>query len=410
MYGLIRAVVVAQIVGRNAVPLVGILLSGWSATNVILLYFWDTLLSFGVVFAGVAQSMSTAKDDATPGAAPSQVQTLGAAVLLCAVFAIPLGLPIGIVVASSGFSFGGALRDRSLWIGILVQCAFAGWSYSGLYRALRTHTPQELRLKQRFGLILMRWVAVLAVCFFLLQFGTGKVVLVLLVATYVVASIVAEIAPDQLLRGTPADEPEAAVRGRTRREGEGRWVRKIHQRRHSMTGRNEPTLRYQGSCDIVAMFVGAAALAVAFAATAADSSASGTVTYQAKSGAVTAAPKYAFLVKGPDAVDKSRVIRHLILSTTDLGAKIGGCKTMSCTDADLGDGMTVDLDAGPRLNYWVVFNGQKVQYSGTVQPAALKITIDAPSRLAGKLVIDDSAAGGARVDVEFDASLVKEFR
>lgn len=152
------------------------------------------------------------------------------------------------------------------------------------------------------------------------------------------------------------------------------------------------------------------AMALASAAFAAGGSASGTVTYKARSGLVTAAPKYAFLVKGPDAVDKSRTIRHLILSTTDLGAKIAQCKTMSCTDADLDDGMTVDLDAGPRLNYWVVFNGQKVQYSGTVVPSALKLTSDTPSRLAGKLTIDDAAAGGARVDVEFDAALAREFK
>ena len=30
--------------------------------------------------------------------------------------------------------------------------------------------------------------------------------------------------------------------------------------------------------------------------------------------------------------------------------------------------MTVDFDAGPRLNYWVVANGQKIQYSGTAKP------------------------------------------
>lgn len=212
MDALFRSLVLVQIIGRNAVPLLGILFDGWPPANVVLLYFCDTLLSLGVVFAGVAQSVSTMKGSEAPSAKPSQVQSLGAAAFLCAVFAIPLGVPIGIVLASSGFSFGGALRDRSLAIGILIQCAIAAWSYRTLYRALRTHAPSELRLKQRFGLILMRWVALLAVCYFLLQFGSGWVVLVLLVATYVSASIVAEIAPDLLLRGTPADESEPLTR------------------------------------------------------------------------------------------------------------------------------------------------------------------------------------------------------
>ena len=161
---------------------------------------------------------------------------------------------------------------------------------------------------------------------------------------------------------------------------------------------------------IVGRLLTGAALAVACGATAAEGTANGAVTYRAKSGVVTAMPKHAFLVKGPDALDQSRVIRRLVFSAGDLGAKIGACKTMSCTDAELGEGMSVDLDAGRRLNYWAVFNDQRVQYSGTADPAALKLTTETPSRLAGKLAIDDSAAGGARVDIEFDASLIKEFR
>jgi hypothetical protein len=35
---------------------------------------------------------------------------------------------------------------------------------------------------------------------------------------------------------------------------------------------------------------------------------------------------------------------------------------------------------------------------------------DTPLPLSAKLSIDDSGAGGARVDVEFDAPLIKEFR
>ncbi|MEO8133209.1 MAG: hypothetical protein ABI831_04440 [Betaproteobacteria bacterium] len=148
-----------------------------------------------------------------------------------------------------------------------------------------------------------------------------------------------------------------------------------------------------------------------FAETAiADGTASGTLTYAAKSGTITMTPKFAYLVKGPEAVDNSKIIRHLILSSTDLGAKIAACKTMSCTDADLKNGMTVDLDVGPRLNYWVVLNDQRVQYSGTARPAALELTTNTPARLAGKLVIDDSAASGPKLDIQFDAALVKEIK
>jgi hypothetical protein len=152
------------------------------------------------------------------------------------------------------------------------------------------------------------------------------------------------------------------------------------------------------------------ALAIVADTAAADGTASGTLTYASKSGAITMTPRFAYLVKGPDAVDNTKIIRHLILSPTDLGARIASCKTMGCTDADLKNGMTVDLDAGPRLNYWVVLNDQRVQYSGTARPAALELTTNTPTRLAGKLVIDDSAASGPKVDIQFDAPLLKEIK
>jgi hypothetical protein len=72
--------------------------------------------------------------------------------------------------------------------------------------------------------------------------------------------------------------------------------------------------------------------------------------------------------------------------------------------------MTVDFDSGPRLNYWFVANDQLIQYSGTVEPTAAKLTTDTPTNLAGTLNIDATGAGGPNVQVEFDASLVKELK
>lgn len=131
--------------------------------------------------------------------------------------------------------------------------------------------------------------------------------------------------------------------------------------------------------------------------------AKGTLTYKAR----TTNFKYAYLVKGPDTVSK-QPIRRLILSATDLGAKISACKTMSCTDSDLYDGMTVNFDSGPRLNYWMVQNDQKIQYSGTLKPEVLNTTANDAKRIAGKLTFDDAGAGGPKADVEFDAALTKE--
>lgn len=136
---------------------------------------------------------------------------------------------------------------------------------------------------------------------------------------------------------------------------------------------------------------------------AAGNDAKGTLSYKARSADL----KYAYLVKGPDAMTKE-MIRRVILSATDIGSKIAACKTMSCTDSELTEGMSVNLEPGPRFNYWVSLNGQKVQYSGTEPVAALVLKVQDAKRLAGTLRFDKSASGGPKVEVEFDATLVKE--
>jgi hypothetical protein len=151
-----------------------------------------------------------------------------------------------------------------------------------------------------------------------------------------------------------------------------------------------------------------AAGALLISSTACADSASGTVTYQSKSGPIVVNVKNVYLVKGPNSMDK-KIIRRLIFTPADLGAKIKACGEMSCSDNDLREGLEVDLVGSPRMNYWFVGNDQRVQYSGTAQPELLKLTTDTPQRLAGKLTIDDSAAGGAKVSIDFDATMLKEF-
>jgi hypothetical protein len=147
------------------------------------------------------------------------------------------------------------------------------------------------------------------------------------------------------------------------------------------------------------VMLGSATIATAGAA-------KGTVSYKHD----TATLQRAYLVKGPDAVDEKKIIRRIILSAKDMQAALDSCKVMSCTDSDLGEGMTIELDGGPRINYWVVLKDQRVQYSGTADPATFKTKTDEPGKIAGTFGVDDSASGGPKIDVEFDAALVKEFQ
>ena len=154
------------------------------------------------------------------------------------------------------------------------------------------------------------------------------------------------------------------------------------------------------------VFIAAAAL---LSAAAHADPASGTIDYRSKAGAVVVTVANVYLVTGPDAVSR-KTIRELIFTSADIGAKLQACATMSCASGIVTEGMTVDFDVSPRLNYWVVGNGQKIQYSGTAKPdATLKLTADTAQRLAGTLTIDDGAMGGAKVNVTFDATVFKQF-
>lgn len=159
---------------------------------------------------------------------------------------------------------------------------------------------------------------------------------------------------------------------------------------------------------IVPVLAVTGAAAVLSAAAVAEPAA-GTIAYQAKTGAVAVKVAKVYLVTGPDAVG-GKTIRELIFTAADIGARLQACASLMCASGIVSEGMTVDFDAGPRLNYWVVGNGQMIQYSGTVKPeTALTATVDTAQRLAGTLRFDDSGHGGARVDVTFDATVVKQF-
>jgi hypothetical protein len=134
--------------------------------------------------------------------------------------------------------------------------------------------------------------------------------------------------------------------------------------------------------------------------------AKGALVYKGRSASL----KYAWLVKGPYIEDPTKTVRRLILSARDISAELQACKTIMFADGQVTEGMTVDFDVSRRLNYWVALNGQKVQYSGTVTPDAFAAIVNDAGHLAGRLAIDDVAAGGPKIDAEFNVTVFKEFK
>ncbi len=202
---------IAQIVVRNVVPVAGILLFGWSAPNVLVLYFIDTLLSLGVIATGVARHMlPPVTDQGWAARANAEAGYVGAGLMIMAVFAIPMGVPLIFMLVPSGADWRVMIADRSLFLGIALQLAAACWSGAGLYRALRNHTPDQLRLKRRAAYVFLRWLVLLMTTYSGIFLIFGHYSALFFVVLYVATSIVIDVAPDRFLHAMPGGDEIAA--------------------------------------------------------------------------------------------------------------------------------------------------------------------------------------------------------
>src|SRR5687768_16388852 len=93
---------IAQIIARNIVPLAGIVFLGWSAQNVLIVYFADTMLTVGVIFAGVLRKFAPPiEDDGLAARLNGEAGMIGGGAFLMVAVAIPLGLPLLFMLGGS---------------------------------------------------------------------------------------------------------------------------------------------------------------------------------------------------------------------------------------------------------------------------------------------------------------------
>jgi hypothetical protein len=206
------------VASRNGVAILGVFFLGWSATNLLVLYFADFLAGLGAIMAAYAfQFTGVADADGLWDHVYGFLSALLAGLFLVAIFAVPFGMPLVFVFASAG-SWPDPRESHGLVQGIGWIALTALLETVRRYVQMREGPAGEQRAKLAATILITRWVLVMVVTYSgVLLFGRAAPYL--LVGLYAVASVWSELDPDRFARIFPE---RAASRGsREGRRGAG---------------------------------------------------------------------------------------------------------------------------------------------------------------------------------------------
>jgi hypothetical protein len=190
---------VASIVSRNLVPVAGLLLFGWSAPNLLVLYYVDMLFALASLLL-LLMAHVTGFDGRGAGPVTTGTWLRGAAAALAAAVLIgaPLGVPLIIVLSEYRWSFAAAWHDPGFTTGLAIQAAASAWLFVQAHRELDVRTDDERVLKRHTGFLFGRWFVLLIAAMTGLPGVLGpRVGGFLLVAAYAGASIYFELFPER---------------------------------------------------------------------------------------------------------------------------------------------------------------------------------------------------------------------
>lgn len=218
---------IASLIARNLVPVAGVLFLGWSAANLLVLYYVDTILDFAVVVLLVARHVTGMGKPNEPG---RQLEAqlwdwiragLGA-LLGAGLICLPLGVPLFMLLAQFDWSVSAALADRSFVTGLALQVAGSAASCVQAHRGLLARDDDERVLKHRAAFIVARWlvviIAALTGLFGLLGPWIGGTLIVLV---YAAATVYFELRPDRALLWLNPKEARADAVRDAERNGKG---------------------------------------------------------------------------------------------------------------------------------------------------------------------------------------------
>jgi hypothetical protein len=201
---------VGSVVVRALVPIVGVLFLHWSASNLLIVYFADTLASFFSVSVLAAGRLSGVEETSGPDwyrRLSRGVRLAASGAMIALVIAlVPFGFLLFMLFLQD-FFWRMALYDRDLWIGVAAQFCAAVTLLLREYRRIEADPDADRLIRARFGLVFVRWFVVCGAFMlsaeFLLPFGDVGAWLFafVLVLTYALATIAMELQPWWLLTG-----------------------------------------------------------------------------------------------------------------------------------------------------------------------------------------------------------------
>jgi len=204
---------IATLVARNLVAPFGVLFLGWSAPNLLVLYYLDTVLEFAVLIVLIGRHVTgigPVGAATRPFAGPLDWVKMSVAALFAAtLIGLPLGAPIIIASAAFDLSWSELLDPSFLWA-LAAQSVTSVTGAVQAHRALLARSDDEHVLKHRaafvFGRYLVLAIAVIVVPYSLLGRRLGGGVLV---AIYAGASAYFELFPGRALRWLNPKEARA---------------------------------------------------------------------------------------------------------------------------------------------------------------------------------------------------------
>jgi len=196
----------ADLLLRNAVPVIGVLFLHYDASRMLLVYLFDTWISLVLVAALQAlltQRLANGGAGNRRSVVANYFDAIVSSLLVISFVMVPVLAP-ALLVVSTGEGLALLRSESTMWPLVAGNAAAAVLSFAIQSQTMATRPETEAGLKHRFILGFFRWLAVVALYYMVggfLDFEIGvRVLVVLSVLIYCGFSVYAEFYPDHIQR------------------------------------------------------------------------------------------------------------------------------------------------------------------------------------------------------------------